>query len=334
MFAEAFEDLLQGHCTAAHVRSIEAGQSHETLWTAIVDSGFLDVMSSEEHGGAGLDLADVLPMFQALGAHAVPLPVGEAMVLRALLPGQEMIPSGLPAIAPALSRTAEGGLRASQVPFGAIADVVVGEFEGELWILDASAGDRQMAGIHKDMDADLYWSKTSLEKSILRVIGLEKPGAVSAWGAALQAALLSGALTKSFELTLRFGNDRVQFGKSIGKFQAIQHQLAVMAEHVAAARMAVALAFPAGSSQPCKLPSAVAKARASEAVTLVAPIAHAVHGAIGVTEEYDLQLFTRRLRAWRWAHGSEAYWHRVVGDALLSSSHSVGDFAADIYTNS
>ena len=48
-------------------------------------------------------------------------------------------------------------------------------------------------------------------------------------------------------------------------------------------------------------------------------IAHAVHGAIGVTAEYDLQLYTRRLQEWRGDFGSQAYWHAQLGAALLAS---------------
>ncbi|WP_261171516.1 acyl-CoA dehydrogenase family protein, partial [Bordetella pertussis] len=101
---------------------------------------------------------------------------------------------------------------------------------------------------------------------------------------------------------------------------------AVMAEHVAAARIATAAAFRAGLAQPALLPAAIAKARASEAAALAANTAHAVHGAIGVTEEYDLQLYTRRLHGWRLAHGSEAYWHQVVGAALMGSGDGAVQF--------
>ncbi|MBC7938257.1 MAG: acyl-CoA/acyl-ACP dehydrogenase, partial [Chitinophagaceae bacterium] len=68
---------------------------------------------------------------------------------------------------------------------------------------------------------------------------------------------------------------------------------------------------------------AVAKARTSEAAALVASIAHAVHGAIGITEQYDLQLRTRRLQAWRGAAGSESYWNMRIGQALLGSDHAM-----------
>jgi hypothetical protein len=53
-----------------------------------------------------------------------------------------------------------------------------------------------------------------------------------------------------------------------------------------------------------------------------------LHGAIGVTAEYDLQLYTRRLHEWRMADGSEAFWNRMVGNAVLAQQHGTfADFA-------
>jgi acyl-CoA dehydrogenase len=61
----------------------------------------------------------------------------------------------------------------------------------------------------------------------------------------------------------------------------------------------------------------VAKARCSQAALAVAETSHSIHGAIGFTAEYDLQLHTRRLHAWRQAAGSESYWHGVAGACLV-----------------
>jgi len=65
------------------------------------------------------------------------------------------------------------------------------------------------------------------------------------------------------------------------------------------------------------LRAAIAKARASEAALEVAALSHAIHGAIGFTAEYDLQLYTRRLHLWRQTAGAESYWHDQVGAATL-----------------
>jgi len=77
----------------------------------------------------------------------------------------------------------------------------------------------------------------------------------------------------------------------------------------------LALAGPDVQLQPARV--AAAKQVAGTAVETCAAIAHAVHGAIGVTAEYDLQLYTRRLWAWAGEFGSSLYWAGMLGEAVL-----------------
>jgi hypothetical protein len=59
-------------------------------------------------------------------------------------------------------------------------------------------------------------------------------------------------------------------------------------------------------------------------------MAHALHGAIGIAEEYDLQLLTRRLHEWSMAHGSEAHWNAWIGNSVLASDASIADFVRSV----
>lgn len=138
-------------------------------------------------------------------------------------------------------------------------------------------------------------------------------GQARALAAALVAARMAGAMEAVQAMTLEWANTRRQFGREIGKFQAIQHQIAVMAEAAMAARMAAQLAF---EGEPLAIEprrAGLAKIRAGEAAQLVASIAHAVHGAIGVSREHALHGFTGALHHWRLAHGGEAWWARRLG---------------------
>ncbi len=158
------------------------------------------------------------------------------------------------------------------------------------------------------------------EQMVTRASGFEPTLEMAA---CLNAAKMAGALQKVLEMSLQFANDRQQFGRPIGKFQAIQHQLAVMAEHVMAARMAAQLGCQSPALQPATMNVAVAKARANEAAVEVAGLAHSIFGAIGFTAEHDLQLYTRRLHGWRQSAGTEAYWQEVLGQAVLQSPHAM-----------
>lgn len=327
MFAEALDAILRDHATPAAVRAIEAGGPYDAPWRLIADAGFLRLLAREEEGGAALPMAELFPVLALLGRHAVALPIGQAIVAHALLPAQDM-PSGLLTLAPAVRTTPDGGLVCPAVPYGLIAAHVLADDGQSLLLLPCEGATRTAtAGVYSQT-ASLRWPASVAPRRFAR-----RGDALASFGAALHAALLAGAMGRVFDMTLAFGNDRVQFGKSIGKFQAIQHQLGVMAEQCAAARMAAECAWQ-GRSGPTLLQAAIAKARTSEAVGPVASIAHAVHGAIGVTAEYDLQLYTRRLHEWRVAHGSEDHWHPLIGRAVLDAGRPVSEFVRAVAAGS
>jgi acyl-CoA dehydrogenase len=136
------------------------------------------------------------------------------------------------------------------------------------------------------------------------------------YGALARSAQMAGALERALELSLQYANERVQFGRPIGKFQAVQHLLAVQASHAAAASAAFEAALDFGGDHPDALPVAIAKARISEAAGQGADIAHQVHGAMGFTREHVLHNVTRRLYAWRDEYGNEVFWQRRIGLAV------------------
>jgi len=314
-FAEPLDRLLADVCTPAIVRAIEGGAPGAALWSQIASSGFLDTLVPEAAGGAGLRLADAFALFAVEGRHAVPLPVAHTMLARALLAGNDVrIPRGAIAIATETRVAGDGALSCPGTPYGLVADAVVVS-TGVGWrVLPTADAERVASGVHASLRADLRWPRPP-EGAIAGT----RPVAWRDAGAALSAALLAGTLQRVLETTVAFANERVQFGRSIGKFQAIQHQLAVMAEHVVAAHMAAQIGCSGDGPLPVPLRAALAKARTSEAAALAAPMAHAVHGAIGITAELDLQLYTRRLHELRADFGAETHWNRILGRALLDA---------------
>jgi acyl-CoA dehydrogenase len=136
-------------------------------------------------------------------------------------------------------------------------------------------------------------------------------------GAVIAAAAIAGAGDRILAMTIDYANQRIQFGKPIAKQQAIQQQLAVMAEQVVIARIAAQIGCAHGLTPPLES-AAIAKQGASRAAVHIAAIAHAVHGAIGISEAHDLSLYTRRLNEWRAVQGSESYWAHRLGHARLS----------------
>ena len=120
------------------------------------------------------------------------------------------------------------------------------------------------------------------------------------------------------DLSVRYANERVQFGRPIGRFQAVQQQLAELAGEAVlldvSARAAVAQwtgAIPANAIS-------AARVAAERSAGTVAAIAHQIHGAIGVTSEHDLHRVTLRLTAWREEHRADLVtddpWRFVVDE--------------------
>jgi acyl-CoA dehydrogenase len=139
------------------------------------------------------------------------------------------------------------------------------------------------------------------------------PSTLIAAGAAMRTQQIAGALTRLTEMTTQYAMNRVQFGRPIGKFQAVQQNLAVMAGQAAAAVAAADLAAEAVADGMKLLPIAAGKARAGEAAGIAAAIAHQMHGAIGFTFEHNLHFLTRRLWSWRDEFGKDAAWNMLLG---------------------
>lgn len=133
-----------------------------------------------------------------------------------------------------------------------------------------------------------------------------------------RAGQMAGAISAALTLSVEHTRQRQQFGKPLAAFQAIQQQLAVLAEEAAASRAAAAAAARAADRGPAKFEIASAKLRCNIAAGNAASIAHQVHGAIGFTMEYDLQKFTRLLWMWRSEYGNDRHWADEIGKLAAS----------------
>lgn len=327
MFAEAIETIITEQCSSATVRAIEDGASPQPLATAFADTGFYELLAPESGGGGGATWHEFFPVVSLCGAYSLPLPLPQTLAARSLVADIGTLPPGLLTLALQIDDSDGGSLEALHVPFARVATHVLAARGDALVVLPVAGADSTPSGIHGSLTASLRWQRGA-GRLIASAVSSEHFHALTAL---LHAGLLAGAMKRAFDMTMNYANERSQFGKPIGKFQAIQHQLSVMAEHVAAGRIAAEAGFATDGLPPIAA-CAVAKARTSEAAQLVASIAHAVHGAIGITEEYDLQLSTRRLHEWRLAHGSEVYWHRRIGQLFIESEAPLAaDFVRSIF---
>ena len=145
-------------------------------------------------------------------------------------------------------------------------------------------------------------------------------------GALLRSAQMAGAARALAERSVEYCGQRKQFGRPVAKFQAVQQQLAELAGYAACMQAASQHAFaaverhgmPASEDDPAWLPIAIAKCRCSELAHPVTLIAHAMHGAIGFTEEFGLQRFSKPLWRWRAQYGRHSDWALAIGRRAIT----------------
>ena len=324
------EKLFGASCEKSVLAAAENGAFQNALWREVVDAGLASALLPESAGGSGLAIEDALAALRISASHAAPVPLAETM-LAGWLAGEALtLPEGPLTIAPAsngstlaLRKSGAGWRlegRAKRVPFArnAAAVLVLAEADGAIMIacVDPSGctveHGRNLAMEPRDdvtFDCDLGPGDVALARDGVDMQTLR------AFGAAMRSNQIAGALSRTLEITLQYASERVQFGKPIGKFQAVQHNLAMLAAHSAAANVAADMAAEAAANGMSPLPIAAAKARCGEAASIGAAIAHQTHGAIGFTREHMLHYLTKRLWSWRDEFGKESDWALIIGRA-------------------
>jgi acyl-CoA dehydrogenase len=213
-----------------------------------------------------------------------------------------------------------------KVPWGRYLKQIVAISAGptpQLVVLDAASAaqlDRRTNLAGEPRDTVVFDRAPVLQSE--RLPNGTEPDVLLLCGAMLRSAQMAGALQSLLQMTAGYAIERVQFGKPIGHFQVIQQQIAVMAEHTMCCLLAAEAAFADSANDIMALPIMSAKICAGEAASIGASTAHAVHGAIGFTDEHTLHLKTRRLWAWRAEYGSQTHWSQRLGQSICESGSS------------
>ncbi len=325
---DTVDRLCEAHCTRTVQDAAERGEWPAALWDAFEEVGLVRALLPEEDGGSGLDFADAMAMLRRCAWHAVPLPLAETLLAGRLLTAAGLpVPHGALTVAPpgAVPLRIDGGGAsvsgvARRVPWGdACAHAVVaGECDGEAFV-GVVAGAGRVRAVERNLAGEPRVTLDLASAPLLSAAPLaDAAGRLRAEGALMRSVQMAGAVERVLSHSLRYAGERVQFGKPIGRFQAVQHMLAVLAGHAAAASAVADMAVEASAEKADDFAVAVAKARAGEAAGRGAEIAHQVHGAMGFTHEHDLHRSTRRLWSWRDEFGNESHWQQRLGRAVAA----------------
>ena len=292
------------------------------LWSALEEAGLTLAWVPEHLGGSGASLGEGFAVLGAAGRYAVSLPLAETMLAGWLLARAGIgSPAGTMSIAPVRPHERvqiEGGRLRGQavVPFASDTQHIALLAETTVALVATGScriGEgRNLAGEPAPLvdfsGAEALQSGTSSTDTEQFML----------IGAAVRAMQTAGALQTILSMSVAYANERVAFERPIGKFQAVQQNLARLAGEAAAALAAAgsaadALADRSASQDAVFLEVASAKIRCAEAAAEGSAIAHQVFGAIGFTQEHVLHRFTLRMLGWRDDFGNESWWAAELG---------------------
>ena len=332
IIVETVDRLLEEQCSAALINAAEDGQWPASLWQSLEDAGATQAWVPEAAGGGGATIADGFAITRLAGKHAAPVPLAETLLAGYLLAAAGLeVPTGPLTIAPVLGETEfcpneQGGFEGSarRVPCVRNAEFMVATIDGNaragLGLFDRSSWRiSEGAGIIKGLDANVHL----YGEAIAMADTGDWRDPLLLMGAAVRSHQIAGALEHMLAQSIEYAQTRNQFGRPISKFQAVQHNLAVLAGEAAAAGAAAdgamkAIVLHGLDDARTFMAVASAKIRAGEAAGTGAAIAHQVHGAIGFTREYSLHQRTRRLWTWRDDFHSERVWADRLGRAVCA----------------
>ena len=332
MLLESMSRLFEDHCTKAVIDAAETGAFPAALWQTVSETG----VPLAAVAGSEVEWSDLYAVLRVAGRYAAPIPLAETMLAAWIASSAGFTVSEQPmTIGPVhagdrltLERDGNGWRlfgRASRLPWGKRAERVVllaTDPDGNTQVIFGDGvpgaapptGGSNMAGEPRDTyefaGAGLSGNEVAPAPAGIDHAALYRRGALA------RAMMMAGAMERALDTAVTYAGERKQFGRPIGKFQAVQQNLAVMAGQVAAAGAAADAGVEALSiDDPAKQEFlvAIAKTRVGDAATIASEIAHQVHGAIGFTKEYALQLGTRRLWSWRDEFGGDTEWAAKVG---------------------
>ena len=320
-FAAAVGELLARSCDVPALRAAWDGDTGRVpgLWKRLAEIGVTGITVPAEHGGAGMDLTAAVPVLVELGRAAAPEPLVATLAGVALLAaaGGPVAEEWLPRVAAGDAVLAVGEGNPAQLSGGSWADLTLVAADEPHGIWAVRREDASVTPIDAlDHGAGLA--------SVAWTGGVEVEGG-DGWLAfdtacVAVAAELLGLTQAMLDMSVRYAAQREQFGKPIGSFQAVKHQLADV--YVAGA-FAAPVVHRAAWSVAHRLPSRArdashAKLVATQAAERAARTALQVHAGIGYTYEHELHLWMKRTWTLASQWGDPSFHRRRVTAAVLA----------------
>lgn len=319
-----FERMLAEVFTAGDDHRIgEVVDLDRPLWTTLAELGLTRLTGDESAGGSGAGWTEAALLLAAAGRAAAAVPVAE----HDLLAGWLLEQAGLPVddgLRTAAVLDTDGHAR--YVPWARDADAIVVLWRGTGgWSVADVPRDRFELTEAVNLAAE---PRDHVRVDLSSLAGTAVSDAVAdqvRYRGALAGALLSaGAMDRILELVVEHTTARVQFGRALGKFQAVQALVSDLAAEAALARAAADAAVDAVVERgfddaATRFEIAAAVSCAGHAAGKVARNAHQALGAIGFTMEHELHRHANRILSWRSEFGPLASWDAELLERAAAS---------------
>jgi alkylation response protein AidB-like acyl-CoA dehydrogenase len=343
-------EFLKKHCPPEHVQRVALDPLgfDRPLWQRMAELGWQGLLVPAELGGTDGSLLDVVLLVEEMGRAGAPGPfVASAVVATVLVRAcgsAEQRKRLLPALASGeriatVALVDEGG--SCDLDRIALGLDTAGRLTGrKLFVEAAHVAHDVLVVARRGADLELLLVPADhprLARLPLSSIGPERvfelafdgvavgpadrlvgaPDSAFQAGAVARTAEMVGAAQRVLELAGEHAKTRVQGGRPIGAYQAIQHACADLVRDVDTARaLLYAAAWKLGEGMPARAEVAMAKAYAGEACLSVARRGHQIFGAIGYCEEHPLQLLHKRILAASLDCGDAALHLETVASAI------------------
>ncbi|GAA1051729.1 MULTISPECIES: acyl-CoA dehydrogenase [Dietzia] len=316
-FAASIDSLLTRSDLPSVIRAWSAGDTGPgtTVWGRVAETGAAALLIDEDAGGAGATAVEAVVALEVLGRHAVPGPVVETVMVA------PRIAAALHGTAPDIAAELAGGAPASVAVPGVSPFAPDAHVAAHLWVAD---DDTVFTGEAGEARRSVDRARTVTTPTRGEQVGSASTVDLVNHGALGTAAQLMGLGQAMLDMSVAYATQRSQYGKLIGQYQALKHQLAEVAIALEMARpllWAGALALSENPDDPAAAVRDVSAARVAvaDAAYLSARTALQIHGAIGYTLEHDLGLLLTKTRALQTAWGTQGYHRGRVLDCLESA---------------
>ena len=309
--ADVTRDFLERHDSKGAARSLlEADtETMPAFWDALVELGWLGLHVSEDNGGSGFGMPELVVVVEQLGSGLAPGPFVSTVIASAAIGAAapaDVAARLLPGLADGsvVAGVGIGGdLTATASSVSGTAHTVLGGALGHLLVMRAGA---DLAIVERSATGVEVTNRTNLDptRRSAQITFTDAPAIIVAGGGQvllditrlLLAAEATGIARSTTTMAADYARVREQFGRVIATFQAVKHHCANMLVETEIATGAVwdaARAAQAGGDQ-FSYAASIAAATAATAADFCAQTNIQVHGGIGFTWEHDAHLYLRR----------------------------------------